>query len=82
MNKKGKNKLGGDLFKMSKVYVLNEGETLSASNDKIIGVVSRKDVAEKFQDNNTNEFLSCEVYEFELDDPELLDRIAKEGNKT
>lgn len=56
---------------MSKVYVLYN--TPDADTTNIEGVVSKKEVAIKYQGNDYG------YSEFELNDPELLNRIAKES---
>lgn len=58
---------------MSKVYVLLQSDTVDNGDPIIIGVVSKEEVANKF-----STYLGW-TFERELDDPELLNRIAKEG---
>ena len=64
---------------MSKVYVLTSRHRYEGSLE-IEGVVSRFDIAEKFL-NIRNEILHHSFKTIELDDPELLNRIAKESEK-
>lgn len=57
-----------------KVYILTYEPDVETK--EIQGVVSSKLVANKFYDG-----FEHNVYQMELDDPELLDRIAKSENK-
>lgn len=67
---------------MSKVYVLYEHPTNNEIEiSMLIGLVTRSDVATKFLGCETKLKDTINCYTFlELDDPELLNRIAKEGN--
>jgi len=63
---------------MSKVYVLRRIETKAQANCFICaGIVSNKRVAKKWASLKESHV----YYEYELDDPELLNRIAKENIK-
>lgn len=67
---------------MSKVYVLIEHDLRSHSrtNETIIGVITKEKVLNTWIENDPEYSAIMRVHKtFELDDPELLNRIAKEG---
>jgi len=67
---------------MSKVYIIREWPIVGSqyANPINIGIISSKKVAEKWSDSDENlTDVNRSYMEFELDDPELLNRIAKEG---
>lgn len=60
---------------MSKVYILFEVEgDGSPYIQNLVGIITNENTAKVFYNKK-----NCEFEEFELDDPELLNRIAKES---
>jgi hypothetical protein len=66
------------IFKMSKVYVLYS-KHIQSGQIKLKGATSKLRIASKFRKQSENDYDLNEYRPFELDDPELLDRIAKES---
>lgn len=67
---------------MSKVYLLREWPvTLSTLGEPTnIGIISKDSIAENWSESDKNYTGLNRTYQvFELDNPELLNRIAKEG---
>lgn len=65
---------------MSKVYVLVDD--LHKKTNIIAGVVTNEEVAIRWRVESKYKILRVRDFvALELDDPELLNRIAKEGNK-
>lgn len=69
---------------MSKVYIVNKlNSSYGHHTIKIFGIFSNKDNANKFaeleEDNYIGDYNDIDVDEFELDDIDLLNRIAKES---
>lgn len=63
---------------MNKVYILSEKESINSDYFKVIGVVTSFENANKFLMNNSNSTIKPRKWEVtSLDDPELLNRIAK-----
>lgn len=56
---------------MSKVYVLKSEQV----PEETVGVITKQEVADKWRELKVSNWYMS----FELDDPELLNRIAQEG---
>lgn len=68
---------------MSKVYILIDYTKIEPPIYAIRGVISRQVVANEYKNiSDADPDFLHDYSEFELDDPELLNRIAKEGNKS
>lgn len=61
---------------MSKVHVLYQH---NSEDDDLVGVITNKEIAQKFKNYDP---LGRGMFITNLDDPELLNRIAKESEKT
>jgi len=67
---------------VSKVYVLIEHDLHSRSktNETVIGVITNENVLNRWIDSDPDDSPVMRVHKtFELNDPELLNRIAKES---